>query len=110
MRHGFHLQLTQGSADAYRDLHRPVPDAVLEQLRSAGIHDFTIFVEGDHVFGVFEYDDAELVALHMSRDVAPEWSKAVGRLFRSRAVDPVLGVVAGMPVAFQFGGTGKPAR
>jgi L-rhamnose mutarotase len=46
----------------YRELHRAVPPAVLERLRSSRIADYSIHLLGETLFSYFEYHGEDLAA------------------------------------------------
>lgn len=100
--YAFHLELLPGRANEYVRLHSPVPEGILTQLAAAGIHDYSIFVDGDHVFGVFRYVDEQRLADVMEEDVDPEWSSAVVALTSHRDVDEGLHVPIGIRNVFRF--------
>lgn len=62
--------------DEYRELHRNVPEPVLDRLRRCHIANYSIHRFGDRLFGYFEYhgDDLEADIALMSADEATrEW-------------------------------------
>jgi L-rhamnose mutarotase len=64
--------------DEYRDLHRDVPDAVLDTLRRCHIANYSIHLLGDRLFSYFEYhgDDLRADVARMTADEATqEWWK-----------------------------------
>lgn len=46
----------------YRELHRDVPQAVLDRIRRSHISNYSIHLLGDRLFGYFEYDGDDLAA------------------------------------------------
>lgn len=103
--HAFHMRLKPGAGQDYVRLHSPVPQAISDQLARAGLYDYSIFLDGDDVFGVVRYDDPERVRRELADDVAPEWTKAVIALTERREVDTELNLLAGLRRVFRFDGT-----
>jgi L-rhamnose mutarotase len=50
LRYAFRMRLKPGTADEYRRLHEAVDDAVIDEIRRAGIHNYSIFVDGTDLF------------------------------------------------------------
>ncbi|MEV7003811.1 L-rhamnose mutarotase [Streptomyces sp. NPDC093982] len=48
--------------DEYRELHRNVPEAVLDRLRRCHISNYSIHLLGDRLFAYFEYHGDHLAA------------------------------------------------
>lgn len=64
--------------DEYRELHRNVPEPVLDRLRRSHIANYSIHLSGERLFAYFEYhgDDMEADMALMSADEATrEWWK-----------------------------------
>jgi L-rhamnose mutarotase len=111
--YAFHLSLPPGRRFEYERLHQPVPSAVVDQLLRAGISDYSIFAEDDEVFGVFSYEDADVVRSVMSEDADKTWTASVLRLLRGREIDPRIGMPVGLPRIFRLDGqegTPRPGR
>jgi L-rhamnose mutarotase len=98
----FHIELNPGSAEEYVRLHSPVPREISDQLAAAGIRDFSIFLDGDHVFGVFRYEKEELLLDHLSHDAHPEWTQAIVSICKKREVDPQLPLLKRLERVFRF--------
>ncbi|MDJ1134387.1 L-rhamnose mutarotase [Streptomyces iconiensis] len=64
--------------EEYRQLHRAVPEPVLERLRASGIANYSIHLLGDRLFSYFEYHgdglDADLAAV-AADPATQEWWK-----------------------------------
>ncbi|MBC9713144.1 L-rhamnose mutarotase [Streptomyces sp. TRM66268-LWL] len=56
------IRLRPEKADTYRELHRNVPEAVLERLRGSHIANYSIHLLGDLLFSYFEYHGEDLEA------------------------------------------------
>ena len=70
----FHLVLKPGMGQRYVDLHSPVPPEISQQLSHAGIYNFSIFCDGDHIFGVLNYEDESQINEFLGKDVSPAWT------------------------------------
>jgi L-rhamnose mutarotase len=55
----FTMKLLPGAATEYRRRHAAVWPEMLDALRAAGCHDYSIYQKDDDLFGVFEVDDFE---------------------------------------------------
>lgn len=74
----FHITLRDGMSDAYRDLHRRVPEelerAYLDS--GAGLEAYSIFERDGQVFGFLEVDDPERMREVMeTTEVDAEWGE-----------------------------------
>jgi L-rhamnose mutarotase len=56
---GFVMRLRPGAEPEYRRRHAAVWPEMLESLRAAGAHDYSIFLHGDDLFGYLVVDDLE---------------------------------------------------
>ncbi len=54
---GFRMRLLPGADAEYRRRHAEVWPDMLDALRSAGARDYTIFLDGDDLFGYLVVDD-----------------------------------------------------
>ncbi|MGD8169804.1 L-rhamnose mutarotase [Herbiconiux sp. P16] len=83
---GYRTRLLPGAAEAYRELHARVPEAVASKLRTAGVLSWTIWIDGDTLFHTIEtrasYEET-IAALDAIGPVDPAWDEAVAAL-----VDP----------------------
>lgn len=74
----FHLELSDGNRDAYREAHEDVP-AALEAAyldEEAGLQAYSLFEKDGHVFGYLEVEDPD--ALHEAVDASEataEWDE-----------------------------------
>jgi len=98
----FHIVLQPDKGEEYVRLHSPVPDAISEQLAQAGISDFSIFLDREDVFGVFEYESEEKLARYLADDVSPDWTQAIIRICLRREIDPELPTLKRLPRVFRF--------
>lgn len=57
MRVALHTRLKPGAEEAYEAAHREVPSDLVEAIRAAGAHDWTIWRSGLDLFHVIDCDD-----------------------------------------------------
>ena len=74
-RTGFVLHVRPDKIEEYVSAHRNVWPEMLDALRAAGIHNYTIFRAGTSVFGYFEAADLDFAAAFLEA----QQSTAVGR-------------------------------
>lgn len=70
------VRVRPGKADEYRELHRRVPEPVLDRLRRCRISNYSIHLLGDRLFSYFEYHGDDLtadLALMASDPATQEW-------------------------------------
>jgi len=65
-RSAFVLRVRPDRIDEYVEAHRNVWPELLEALRGAGIRNYTIFRNGNEMFGYFESDDLEAAGAYMA--------------------------------------------
>jgi L-rhamnose mutarotase len=87
-RSAFVLRVRPDKVDEYVEAHRNVWPEMLAALRQAGIRNYTIFRNGNEMFGYFESDDLEAVAAHMGgQDVNARWQDTMAELLEERVPD-----------------------
>ena len=87
-RSAFVLHVRPDRIDEYVEAHRAVWPDLLEALREAGIRNYSIFRDGDQVFGYFEADDLERAAEHLAaQDVCTKWQDSMAELLEERVPD-----------------------
>ena len=87
-RSGFVLHVRPERIDDYVAAHAQVWPEMLDALRSAGIHNYTIFRDGNSVFGYFEADDLDAAAAHLATlEVSTRWQDAMAELLEGRVPD-----------------------
>ncbi|ESP86997.1 L-rhamnose mutarotase [Candidatus Halobonum tyrrellensis] len=85
----FHLEITDGQREAYRDEHESVPEALEAAYldSGAGLETYSVFESDGHVFGFMEVDDPERIREVMAEsDAQAEWDEVM---------DPILEPVDG---------------
>jgi L-rhamnose mutarotase len=100
----YHIVLRPGQESRYIGLHSPVPVEISQQLEAAGIYDFSIFIDEEHVFGVFRYDDEKKIVKFLANDVSPAWTKEIIASTLVRRIDPDLPLLKRLDLIFRFEG------
>ena len=100
----FHLVLAPEMAQRYIDLHSPVPPEISKQLGQAGISNFSIFRDGDHIFGVLDYESESQLKTFLAQDVSPIWTQEIITLCDYREVDSELPLLKRLARVFRFEG------
>ena len=73
----FHLEITPGQREAYREAHKRVPEALETAYldSGAGLERYSVFEHDGHVFGFMEVDDPERIKAVMEDSTAQaEWN------------------------------------
>ena len=87
-RSAFVLRVRSDKVDEYLDAHRHVWPEMLAALHGAGIRNYTIFRNGNEMFGYFEADDLEAAAAYMeAQEVNARWQDAMAQLLEERVPD-----------------------
>lgn len=87
-RSAFVLRVRPDKIDEYVEAHRSVWPEMLAALRNAGVRNYTIFRNGNEVFGYFESDDLESSAASMeAQDVNARWQDTMAGLLEERVPD-----------------------
>ena len=87
-RTAFVLRVRADKIEEYVRAHEQVWPEMLEALRGAGIHNYTIFRDGDRMFGYFEADDLAAAGRYLARqDVSTRWQDAMAELLMERVPD-----------------------
>ena len=87
-RSAFVLHVRPDKIDEYVEAHANVWPEMLQALRDAGIRNYSIFRDGNQVFGYFESDDLERAAAYLdSHEVNTRWQDAMADLLEERVPD-----------------------
>ena len=87
-RGAFVLRVKPDRIDDYVDAHRAVWPDMLQALRDAGIRNYSIFRNGNEVFGYFESDNLEAAAAYMEeQEVNARWQDTMAGLLEERVPD-----------------------
>lgn len=103
----FHIVLKPKMGQRYIDLHTPAPPEISEQLGQAGISDFSIFRDGDHIFGVLNYETESQLKEVLGNDVSPIWTQEIISICNYREVDPELPLLKRLARVFRFEGLSR---
>jgi L-rhamnose mutarotase len=87
-RTAFVLRVRPERLDEYVAAHEHVWPEMLEALKAAGIRNYTIFRDGNRMFGYFESDDLERAGRYLAgQDVVARWQDAMAELLEERVAD-----------------------
>jgi L-rhamnose mutarotase len=87
-RSAFVLHVKPGRIDEYVEAHAHVWPEMLQALHDAGIRNYSIFRDGNRVFGYFESDDLEHAAAFMAeQEVSTRWQDTMAGLLEARVAD-----------------------
>jgi L-rhamnose mutarotase len=87
-RSAFVLHVRPDKIDEYVEAHRSVWPEMLAALHDAGIRNYTIFRNGNQMFGYFESDDLEAAAAFMAaHEVNTRWQDTMAALLEDRVPD-----------------------
>ena len=80
-RTAFVLRVRPEKIDEYIRAHEDVWPEMLDALRGAGIRNYTIFRDGNRMFGYFEADDLAAAERYLAQqDVSTRWQDAMAEL------------------------------
>jgi L-rhamnose mutarotase len=87
-RTAFVLNVRPDKLEEYVRAHQEVWPEMLDALRGAGIHNYTIFRQGNQMFGYFEADDLAAAQRYLAaQDVSARWQDAMAELLEQRVPD-----------------------
>ena len=87
-RAGFFQRVKPDRVDDYVRAHREVWPEMLEALKGAGIRNYTIFRDGNRMFGYFEADNLAAAAEYLEQQqVSARWQDAMADLLDERVPD-----------------------
>jgi L-rhamnose mutarotase len=87
-RTAFVLRVRPDKIEEYIRAHQDVWPEMLDALRGAGIRNYTIFREGNQMFGYFEADDLAAAGRYLAQqEVSTRWQDARGELLERRVPD-----------------------
>jgi L-rhamnose mutarotase len=87
-RSAFVLRVRPDKIDDYIKAHKEVWPEMLAALRAAGIRNYSIFRDGNRMFGYFECDDLIAAGRYLAeQDVSSSWQDAMAELLEERVPD-----------------------
>ena len=87
-RSAFVLRVRPDKIDEYVETHRAVWPDMLQALTDAGIRNYSIFRDGNQVFGYFESDDlARAAGFLAEQEVCSRWQDTMAGLLEERVPD-----------------------
>ena len=88
---GFVMRLLPGAEDEYRRRHAAVGPEMLAELKAAGASNYSIFLDGDRLFGYLEVEDLGQFQRHLNdSEVNARWQDSMGVLI-DPLTDPATG-------------------
>jgi len=88
---GFTMRLLPGREAEYRRRHAEVWPEMLDALKAAGAHDYSIFIRGDDLFAYLEVEDFARFREEMAAgEVNDRWQAEMARLI-DPLTDPATG-------------------
>src|SRR5688500_1717948 len=84
----FRLSVQPDRVEKYKRLHRAVWPEVLEELRAAGVRDYSIFADGPELFACLECEDWAAVNEALARSDANRRWQDLMRGYLATPVDP----------------------
>ena len=100
---GFVMRLLPGAETEYRRRHAAVWPELLSELKAAGASNYSIFLDGDRLFGYLEVEDLGRFQQHMAAsDVNARWQAEMGVLI-DPLTDPATGFHRQLDEVFHLG-------
>jgi L-rhamnose mutarotase len=100
---GFVMGLLPGAEAEYRRRHAAVWPEMLAELKAAGASNYSIFLDGDRLFGYLEVDDLERFQRHLADSaVNARWQADMGVLI-DPLTDPATGFHRQLDEVFHLG-------
>jgi L-rhamnose mutarotase len=98
----FTMRLLPGAEAEYRERHEAVWPELLDDLRSAGATNYSIFQRGSDLFAYLEVDDFDAFTHQMAgSDANARWQVDMARLI-DPLTDPVTGFHTRIPEVFHL--------
>ena len=89
---GFKMRLLPGAEAEYRVRHAAVWPEMLAELKAAGATNYSIFLDGDRLFGYLEVGDLRRFQEHMNASaVNTRWQADMGSSLIDPLTDPETG-------------------
>jgi L-rhamnose mutarotase len=87
-RTAFVLRVRPEKVEEYVRAHREVWPEMLDAIRGAGIRNYTIFRDGNQMFGYFEADDLDAAQRYLAeQNISTRWQDAMAELLELRVPD-----------------------
>jgi len=102
MRVAFRLKVRPGKLDEYLEHHTKVWPELLQDLTAAGYRNYSIFNDGNDLFGFFECDDCDAANAAMAKSDANRRWQSFMSSFLEAAPDPEAGPTVMMQEVFRL--------
>jgi L-rhamnose mutarotase len=87
-RSAFVLHVKPERIEEYVQAHRSVWPEMLDALKRAGVRNYTIFRDGNRIFGYFETDDLGATERYLAeQEVSTRWQDSMADLLEQRVPD-----------------------
>jgi L-rhamnose mutarotase len=87
-RSAFVLYVKPERIEEYVQAHRSVWPEMLDALKRAGVRNYTIFRDGNRIFGYFETDDLGATERYLAeQEVSTRWQDSMADLLEQRVPD-----------------------
>jgi L-rhamnose mutarotase len=98
----FTMRIRPGTEEEYQRRHEQVWPEMLDELRAAGCHNYSIFRDGLQLFAYLEVNDVERYQAYLAQSaVAPRWETYMSDIL-IREVDPATNFPSLLPEAFHL--------
>ena len=89
---GFVMRLLPGAEEEYRARHAAVWPEMLAELKAAGASNYSIFLDGDRLFGYLEVEDLARFQRYLgASEVNARWQAEMGAGLIDPLTDPATG-------------------
>jgi L-rhamnose mutarotase len=103
VRVALHTRLKPGAEEAYERAHREVPPELVEAIRAAGVHEWTIWRRGLELFHVVDCEDyARLLRELEDLPANVAWQARMAELLDVVHDYSAAGAEAGLPVVWRL--------
>jgi L-rhamnose mutarotase len=98
----FLMRIQPGTEEEYQRRHAQVWPQMLAELKAAGCHNYSIFLDGLRLFAYLEVEDIDQYRAYLAAsEVAAEWETHMSDIL-IREVDPATGFPALLPEVFHL--------
>jgi L-rhamnose mutarotase len=103
MQLAIHTRLKEGAEERYAQAHREVPAELVQAIRAAGVHAWTIWRSGRELFHVIDCDDYQAMLAQLEQlPVNAAWQARMAELLDVPHNYSADGAEATLPVVWQL--------